>query len=147
MTLTRRSCAAALFVIASWLLLVSTDESVAGDKKISGAGQATSVLSESRMLPGDDPRHEVVLIRRIDADKGTLGDGQVSVVNVADEVAGSGTHGGYRVSTFGNGDKAFSAYKERHTAVTKAGGPPEMTFEGKWWFKGGTGRWNGITLL
>jgi hypothetical protein len=30
-------------------------------------------------------------------------------------------------------------------STPKPGGPPEVTYEGKWWYTGGTGKFEGIT--
>ncbi len=127
------------------LLSTSIPGAFAQSKKISGTGRAVAVLSETKMLPGDDPRHEITLVRRLEADKGTLGETQVSTTSVSDYVAGTGTHRGHRVSVFPDGDKAFSAYEGQTKTILKPGGPPEITFAGKWWFTGGTGKWKGIT--
>jgi hypothetical protein len=144
---TGRSIVVSLFAIVTSLLLVllPTWESFAADKKISGTGRAVALLSETKMSPGNDAKHEIALLRRLDADKGTLGEAQVSVVNASDYVAGTGTHRGHRVSSFPDGDKAFSSYEGRTKTVLKSGASPEVTFEGKWWFTGGTGKLTGLT--
>jgi len=142
------SSIAASFVILGGLLLVAvpTRESFAESKKISGSGSATAVLSETKMLPGDDPSHVITFLRRLDTDKNDqFGDGQATIVNVDDAVAGTGPHRGYRIWTGTSGDQSFVAYEGRTTAVVKPSGPPEATFQGKWWYTGGTGKFQGIT--
>jgi hypothetical protein len=129
--------------VLAWL--ISSDTALAQTKKITGSGRAIAVLSETKMLPGDDPKHEVSLVRRLDVDKSDVfGEAQVSVVGTSDYVAGSGTHKGYRISTTADGDKVFSAYEGLTKATLKTGGPPDVTFEGKWRFVGGTGKWKGL---
>ncbi len=134
-------------LLGSWLLmlLVPAPEAFAQSKKISGTGKPVAVLSETKILPGDDPQHEITLLRRLDAQTGTLGEVQVSVVSVSDLVSGSGTHRGYNLGTFPDGDKLFSSYEGQTKTVLKPGGPPEITFAGKWRYTGGTGKWKGIT--
>jgi len=112
------------------LLSTSIPGAFAQSKKISGTGRAVAVLSETKMLPGDDPSHEIILLRRLDVDKGTLGEPQVSTITVSDYVAGTGTHRGHRVSTFPDGDKTFTALEGQAKTILKAGGPPEITFAG-----------------
>jgi len=144
---TGRSTVVSLFatVTSLLLMLLPSGESFAVDKKISGTGTAVALLSETKMSRGSDARHEVSLLRRVDADKGTLGEAQVSVVNMSDYVSGTGTHRGHRVSSFPDGDKAFSSYEGRTKTVLKSGSPSEVTFEGRWWFTGGTGKLTGLT--
>src|SRR5439155_24508451 len=109
---TGRSTVVSLFATVTSLLLVllPSGESFAVDKKISGTGTAVVLLSETKMLPWSDGKHEVRLLRRVDADEGTLGEAQVSVVNMSDYVTGTGRHRGHRESRFLVGDKAFRAY-------------------------------------
>ena len=134
-------------LLGSWLLtlLVPAPEAFAQSKKISGTGKPAAVLSETKMLPGDDPQHEITLLRRLDVQMGTLGDAQVSLVSVSDLVSGSGTHRGYSLSTYRDGDTTFSSIEGQTKTVPKASGPPEITSAGKWQFTGGTGKWKGIT--
>jgi len=134
-----------LLVSCLMILLVHSPNASAQSKKMSGTGRVVAVLSETKMLPGDDPRHEMTLIRRLDVQIGTLGEAQVSIVGVSDLVAGSGTQRGHLVNTFSDADKTFSSYEGQVNPDPKAGGPPEITFSGKWQFTGGTGKWKGIT--
>jgi hypothetical protein len=134
-----------LLVSCLLILIVQSPNAFAETKKMSGTGKVVAVLSETKMLPGDDPHHEVTLLRRLDVQKSNLGEAQVNVVDVSDSVAGSGTDRGHLVSTFSDGDKTFVSFEGQVKAVPKAGGPPEVTFMGKWRFTGGTGKWNGIT--
>ena len=103
-----------------------------------------AVLSETKMMPGDDLSHEISFMRRLDRDKNDqFGDGQASIINISDLVAGSGQHRGYRTVTSPNGDQAFAAYEGTTQAVAKGGA--EGTFQGKWRYTGGTGRFKGVT--
>jgi hypothetical protein len=139
--------ALAFFVVAGWLLAstMQSQDAHAEGKKITGSGKATALLSETKILPGDDPNHAITFLRRLDTDMSDqFGNGQASVVNVADEVAGTGPHRGYRSVTVLGGDQSFAAYEGVTKTVAKSGGPPEVTFQGKWWYTGGTGRFTGI---
>lgn len=128
------------------VFVVSSFDASAAGKKVSGSGKVIALLSETKMLPGDDPRHEITMVRRTDAERSdAFGEAQVTVVAIADYVAGTGTHRGWRTATSQDGDKRFSAYEGKTRATPKPGGPPEVTFEGKFWFTSGTGKWKGIT--
>ena len=117
-------------------------------KKFSATGKAGPVLSLTKMSPGDDPKHEVSLIRRLDkdvcsdADFGAL---DVDTLNVSDYKQGNGTQKGYRTFTHASGDKIFSAYEGETGAERTPEGKTEYIFKGKWWYTGGTGKFQGIT--
>ncbi len=137
-----------LAAIAACLLAWLTwgDPAHAQGKKLVGSGKAGAVLSETKMLPGDDPKHELTLARRLDVQRDDLvGDAQVSVLAISDLVAGNGANRGYRAVTAADGDKTFAGYEGTTKTAMKAGGPPDVTFEGKWWFIGGTGKFSGLT--
>jgi hypothetical protein len=139
--ITLAGVATCLIVALSW-----TAPAYAEVKTLRGGGKIVTVLSETKMLPGDDAKHEVIMARRIDVQKDELvGDAQVSVVNVSDVIAGTGTNRGYRTVTTTGGDKAFVSYEGTVNTVMKAGGPPDVTFLGTWRFLGGTGKFSGLT--
>lgn len=128
------------------VLVVSSFDASAAGKKVAGSGKVTALLSETKMLPGDDPKHEVTMVRRTDAERSdAFGEAHVTVISINDLVAGTGTHRGWRTATLQDGDKIFAAYEGKTRTTPKPGGPPEVTFEGKYWFTGGTGKWKGIT--
>ncbi len=136
-----------LAVIATCLLawLSSSDPAHAQSKKVVGSGKALAVLAETKMLPGDDPKHEVTVVRRLDVQRDdALGEAQVSVVSISDYIAGNGPHRGYRTATTVNSDKVFTAYEGTTKTTPQAGGPPEVAFSGKYWYVGGTGQWKSI---
>jgi hypothetical protein len=144
---TRSTNGLALIGIATWLVAcaVNISDAQTPSKKITGRAQAIAVLSETKMLPGDDASHEVRFMRRLDRDQSDqFGSGQASIINTADATAGSGTDRGYRTVTLSNGDQAFAAYEGTSKSVAKSTGP-EGTFQGKWWYTGGTGKFKGIT--
>ena len=137
-------------VIATWLLasLFQPSEAYAGGKKISGTGKVLAIVSQTNIYPGDNPKHVVALSNFHEVDNSADPDFnniQVNEVSATDYTAGTGTMRGYRVSTHPGGDKTFMAFEGMTKTVMKPGGPPETTFEGKWWYTGGTGKFKGIT--
>src|SRR5437867_1712940 len=55
-----------MFLIAvSLALLVLSDGASAEDKKVSGTAKFGPTLSQTMFLPGDAPKHEVMLVNRI----------------------------------------------------------------------------------
>jgi hypothetical protein len=48
-------------------------------------------------------------------------------------------------SYYSSGDKVFSSVEGTVKTMPKPAGPPEVTFEGKFWYTGGTGKFEGIT--
>jgi hypothetical protein len=133
--------------IAAWLLALTVQgiDAQSAAKKITGSGQVIAVLSETKMMPGDDLSHVITFLRRLDTDKSDqFGTGQASLVDFSDYVAGSGPHRGYRTVIFPSGDQAFAAYEGMTKGVVKPAGP-EGTFQGKWRYVGGTGKFKGIT--
>jgi hypothetical protein len=48
------------------------------------------------------------------------------------------------IDVFSNGDTAINTYEGTHKAITKEGGAWEVTYEGKFEFVGGTGRFKNL---
>jgi hypothetical protein len=138
-----------LVLCGALLLLMQPTDSVAQTGKFTGTGKIIAVLAETKMFPGDKPGHEVTMQSRLDtvtsSDPLFAGGGQAAAVNVNDLMAGTGTTRGWRVTTYSSGDKVFSSVEGTVKATAKAAGPPEVTFEGKFWYTGGTGKFEGIT--
>jgi hypothetical protein len=137
-----------LAVCGALLLLMQPTESVAQTGKSTGTGKITAVLAETKMLPGDKPGHEITMSRRTEAltfGDPVFGSGQAFAVGVSDYVAGNGSHRQWLVITHPTGDKTFTAGEGMTKSTPKPGGPPEVTYEGKWWYTGGTGKFEGIT--
>jgi hypothetical protein len=74
-----------------------------------------------------------------------LASGQATVVAVTDYVAGNGPHRGYFATSHPSGDRTFTSYEGVTTTTPQSSGPPKVTFEGKWQFTGGTGKFEGVT--
>ena len=132
-----------------WLLvsLTQTQEVYAEGKKISGTGGSVAIVSETKMFPGDKPEHELTLatIQEVDySSDPDFNNVQVTAIGFSDYVAGNGNHWGHRVITHPNGDKTSMSYEGTTKTMMKSDGPPETTFEGKWRYTGGTGKFKGI---
>ena len=61
-----------------------------------------------------------------------------------DEVAGTGTPRGYRVTLHKNGDTDYGTYEGTHKTTVKEDGSWETTWEGTWKSLGGTGKFKNI---
>jgi len=139
-----------LLVVVLWLLgsLLQLQEAYAGGKKASGTGKVDAIQSQVKMYPGDHPQHEVTLTSRHDVWQSADPDWnnvQTHIVSYTDYNAGTGAHRGNGVGVRPSGDKTFSAYEGMTKTVTKPDGSSEVTFEGKLWLTGGTGKFTGIT--
>jgi hypothetical protein len=137
-------------VVAFWLLgsLLQTQEAYAGRKKISGTAKVEAILSQVKAYPGDNPQHEVTLTSRRDVLQSADPDWnnvKTHTVGYSDSTAGTGADRGNIVGVHPSGDKTFSAVEGMTKTVTKSDGSPAVTFEGKLWFTGGTGKFTGIT--
>jgi len=133
-------------LVAAVLLGVVAGGAKAEMKKFTGSAKAIATLSETKLVPGDKPGHEVMLVRRLWSSKTEeFGESTVNQIIVTDYTLGTGTHRGYDAETLASGEKVFTAYEGRTTTVLKDGTPPSTTFEGRWWYTGGTGKFEGIT--
>jgi hypothetical protein len=146
----RRWAMAGLFVLVGWFLvsLLQTREAQAAAKKISGTAQGFVMVSSTTMWPGDAPHHEIILQHERwveNSDDPDCPTAQVTSVSVIDHTAGQGTRRGYDVDTCPNGDQIFVAGEGTIKTVKQPDGSLESTYEGKWWYTGGTGKFKGIT--
>ena len=126
-----RSSAVLVFAVLVLLLsLVLSDNASAEGKKVSGTAKSGPTLSQTTLLPGDVPQHEVVLVTRLQSWNSADPDwNNVQVTNFvfSDYTAGTGAHRGYNANVHPGGHRTF------------------FGFEGKLWFTGGTGKFQGIT--
>ena len=138
----------AIMSVSSTLLLLYAQAAGAQPKKVTGTGKVDAALSETEMLPGDDPNHAIKLARMSFAytsDDPLIGNFKSSVVEVSDYTAGNGMHRGWETGLHDNGDKLFFVYDGVTKTVLKTDRAPDITFEGRWRYTGGTGRFAGIT--
>jgi len=138
-----------LLVASGWALALLLPAEVAAQSgTFTASGKVAAVLSETKMAPGDKPGHELMLVRRMDVitySDPVFNSGQAVVATFADFTAGNGPHRGYFAVTHPSGDKTFTTYEGIAKATPKPGGPPDVTFEGKWSYVGGTGKFEGIS--
>ncbi len=138
-----------LFIMVAWLLVLvlQSQEAYAG-KKVSGTGKVVTIRSQTRTVPGDVPNHEITTTTRLDvfmSDDPDWNNIPASFVAYADLIAGTGPDWGYIVVTHPGGDQTFAAYAGMVKTVVNPDGSREMTFEGRHWVIGGTGKFRGIT--
>jgi hypothetical protein len=130
-------------VVASLSFLAQAAEK----QKYSGAGKVKQVLSRTTISPGDVPNHELaqeVRIITFTFTSNKLPDWEDAwdepQFDQSDGIAGSGSHRGYGISRLKSGDETYGKWEGTHKTTVKEGGAWETTFEGKWWFTGGTGK-------
>ena len=116
-------------------------------KKFTGNGKSVRLLSLSILYPGDQPKHEVIQLSRLDTQTSSNPDfnAEVVVTSTLDQVAGQGTHAGYRNARHADGDEAYIKFEGTHTTAVKAGGLWESSSKGTWQFTGGTGKFKAIS--
>jgi hypothetical protein len=140
-------CVTRLMIVGA-VLLTQIMSAEAQTGKFTGSGKVIALLAETRMQPGDKQGHELTMARRLDTitySDPVLGTGQATVVALSDYVAGSGLHRGYFAIKHPNGDSTFTSYEGATKATPRAGGPPDVMFEGTWQYLGGTGKFDGIS--
>jgi hypothetical protein len=117
-------------------------------KKFTYTRIGQQIISESKVSPGDFPNHELVQsiwLRLPEHYKNSDPElKEAWVYNQEDSIAGSGSHRGRWIGTDKDGDKIFSQYEGTHKTVDKGDGSWEATFEGKWQWTGGTGKYKNI---
>lgn len=132
--------AASLVVLATLVCSVTVH---AGEKKeVTNSPRPKALISESKVIPGDVPGHELIQIVRLDELQSSDPnlDGGVATVNVhMDITAGNGRYYGYAVTRTPSGDLVFDNFEGRITTVMNAG-VAETTFEGTNRLFGGTGK-------
>jgi hypothetical protein len=62
----------------------------------------------------------------------------------ADQVAGTGSHKGYTMKIYPNGDRGYGTYEGTHKMITKGDGSWEATYEGTWKWTSGTGKFKNL---
>jgi hypothetical protein len=135
-----------MFVVAS----VGLSAQAAEKKKISGTGKILQVISKTTLYLGDVPNHELSqeVRKQIYTPTNPPPDWDVAEEVVAyeqsDSVAGSGSHRSYAVNRLKNGEERYEKAEGTHKTTVKAGGAWETTFEGKFEWIGGTGKYKNI---
>ena len=109
------------FVVVS----LSFSAQAAEKKKIMGTIKQGPVISRTvfPLGPGDDPKHELVVLN-IHRDTTTSSDQdwnetEQTVYEQIDQVAGTGTARGYRVTLHKNGETDYGSYEGTHKTTVK----------------------------
>jgi hypothetical protein len=98
--------------------------------------------------PGDDPKHELVLleISRCTTTSSDPDWNETEQIDYsqADQVAGTGTNRGYFRGLHKNGDTHYGSWEGTHKTTVKEDGSSETTWESTWKNHGGTGKFKNI---
>jgi hypothetical protein len=117
-------------------------------KKITGTNKHGPSISRTVVSPGDDPKHELVLleISRLTTTSSDPDRNETEQIDYAqaDQVAGTGTNRGYFRRLHKNGDIDYGSWEGTHKTTVKEDGSSETTWEGKWKDHGGTGKFKNI---
>ena len=133
-------------VIAAFVVVsLSFSVQAAEKKKITGTNKEGPPISRTVVSLGDDPKHELVALQ-IRRDTTTSPDPDINGTEViaydqSNSVAGTGTHRGYFVRHYKNGDIDYGTYEGTHKTTFKEDGSfLEATWEGTYKVIGGTGK-------
>ena len=135
-------------VIAAFVVVsLSFSAQAAEKKKVMGTNKHGPFISKTVVPPGpgDDPKHEMVALQ-VRRDTTTSPDPEWNeteqiIYEQVDEVAGTGTHRGYFVRHYKNGDTEYGTYEGTHKSTFKEDGSfLEATWEGTYKVIGGTGK-------
>ena len=137
-----------LIFVACILTLFFVFPLQAGEKKkVTYTKESSQNISREDVFPGDNPKHKISQTVRIDSltySDPDFGSSDDWVYSQIDSVAGTGSHRGYTVSNYKDGDKTFGKYEGAHKTTVKENGAWEVNYEGKYQFTGGTGRFENI---
>ena len=114
-----------------------------------GTNKLVTPISRTVVSPGDDPKHELVVLAIYRATTTSsdpdLNETEVIAYEQADEVAGTGTQRGYFRRLHKNGDTDYGTYQGMHKTSFKEDGSWEATtWESTWKVIGGTGKFKNI---
>src|SRR6516162_2086997 len=138
-------------VIAAFVAVsLSFSAQAAEKKKVMGTDKQGPTISRTVVPPGpgDAPKHELVALQ-IRRDTTTspdpdLNGSEVIAYDQSDSVAGTGTHRGYFVRHYKNGDIDYGTYEGTVKTTVKEDGSWESTWEGTLKVTGGTGKFKNI---
>ena len=109
---------------------------------IAGSGRVLAVLTRTNMSLEEAGGHDVTLSRVtavLNGREPDFADVRIVAVDFSDCGAGGGVQRGHAVNTHPGGHKTFVAYEGRIRDVATSAGP-RRTFEGRWWYLAGTGK-------
>jgi hypothetical protein len=123
--------------------------SAGAGEKITGTYTKTSKkeISRNDIIPGDNPKHKMSQWVRIDSVKYSapeLVSSEDWGYAQADSYAGTGTHSGYTISYYENGDQTFQKWTGTHKTTINEDGSWEHKYEGTYQYIGGTGKFQDI---
>jgi hypothetical protein len=136
-------------IIAAFVVVSLSFSAQAAEKvKITGTNKLEPPISRTVVSPGDDPKHELVLLtrREITTTSSDPDHNETEQITCeqSDSVAGTGTHRGYFRRLFKNGDTDYGPYEGTHKTTVKEDSSFETTWEGTWKVTGGTGKFKNI---
>lgn len=134
-----------LVAVASAALLSCSFIATAAAEKRDCSGTKQSKQEISRMVsqPSGVAGHELVQAVRIDSQKSANPDFngvEQLVFGQIDHVYGTGDHRGHSINLHRNGDRSHTRWSGTHKTVAIDGGSWETSFDGKYEFAGGTGK-------
>lgn len=104
-------------------------------------------ISRNDVYPEDVPEHQISQTVRkasLTSSDPFFGSSENLDYGQSDSIAGNGSHKGYSVNTFKNGDKAYCKWEGTHKTIVKEGGAWETNYEGEYQYTGGTGKFKNI---
>ena len=134
-----------LTLVTALVTGLSISADAAEKKKFKWSHTSRQTISETKSTPVAD--HEFVqgtYIEPIKTRSPEFDMIEARIFNQDDTVAGNGRHRGVEIDIFSNGDTAINNYEGTHKVVVKAGGAVEVTWEGRFEFVGGTGRFKNL---
>lgn len=132
---------------AALLLLGLAGNAAAEKRDCSGTKQAKQEISRTVSQPSGTAGHELVQAVRIDAQTSANPDFNgidQLVYGQVDHIHGTGDHSGHSINLHRNGDRSYTKWSGTHKTVAIDGGGWETTFDGKFEFSGGTGKFAAI---
>jgi hypothetical protein len=145
-----RKLSSRLVIAAMTFVLLAIGEGLsarAAEIEVAYTKHARQTLSETKADPGYPGTGELAQQIFLDTDIDAPADFFViesRSYNQDNTIAGNGTHRGYEVLIFKNGDRAYSKFEGSHKVTTKEGGAFEVNYEGTQSFIGGTGTYKDI---
>ncbi|MDM8540901.1 hypothetical protein QUF90_07415 [Desulfococcaceae bacterium HSG9] len=128
-------------------ILCSFSVQAAEKKKVTYIKKNIQTISKENIYPSDVPKHKIsqsVKISNNTYSDPDFGSSENWSYGQSDSVAGSGTHRGYTVSKFKNGDKTYAKWEGTHKITFKEGGDWEVNIKGDFQWTGGTGKFKNI---
>lgn len=129
------------------LLSASLPRVRAMPRKIVGAGRAVRLLTLTRLASPGDPGREVTVsgtLVVLDCSEPDFDGVEMVNIDLSECAAGDAAQRGHNIMTHPTGEKTFVVYEGTTRAASRPGGSLRATFEGDWWYVGGTGRFVGI---